>query len=370
MQRSTIPVSSTGPAAAAAGQAAAAALNGSSGFVPLKAVISPHHYPPHAVRTFPGGIVRYWTEAHPQGMPSLAFGFTESWREDIRHFAYWEQQLQLRLFRDIAIWKAASIELLGTCILTAIIILIVTGVLNHTADYSYFPTAIATLHIPLIAFMILATGATSGAHLNPMISLATCLAGLTEFPRMVLYIIAQIVGAIIGSYLCKHLTPSALLPVNVLAMCSIGIDQSVSQAFTMEFIGDLFVLYVAFGVALDERQRQSMPAWLPPFVIAIMIAMLIYATSTISRFGNGAIAFPTRCFGPAVAMGLVTADSFTLGNGVVVSNAQWIYWIGPLCASFVIAFFYRLVPPGYTVRIQAERRQSMEQMMQPQPSGI
>ena len=163
------------------------------------------------------------------------------------------------------------------------------------------------------------------SDLNPMISFATCLAGLTEFPRMILYMIAQLVGAIIGSYLVRHLTPSSLLATNQLAMCSIGVDQSVAQALTLEIMGDVFALYVAFGVALDDRQRQAMPSWLPPFIISTTIALLIYTTSTISGMGNGAIAFPTRCFGPAVAMGLVTADSFMLGD-VRVVNAQWIYW--------------------------------------------
>ena len=163
------------------------------------------------------------------------------------------------------------------------------------------------------------------SDLNPMISFSTWLAGLTEFPRMVLYVSAQIVGSIIGAYLAKHQTPSDLLVTNQLAMCSIGVDQSVSQALTLEIVADLFVLYVAFGVALDDRQRQALPGWLPPFIISTTIALLIYTTSTISGMGNGAIAFPTRCFGPAVAMGLVTADSFFIGN-VKVRNAQWIYW--------------------------------------------
>ena len=163
------------------------------------------------------------------------------------------------------------------------------------------------------------------SDLNPMISFATCLAGLTEFPRMVLYIAAQLVGAITASYLVRHLTPSSLLPLNQLGMCSIGVDQSVSQALTLELVADVFVLFVAFGVALDDRQRQAMPSWLPPFIISTTIALLIYTTSTVSGMGNGAIAYPTRCLGPAVAMHLVTADSFQVG-GVTVRNAQWIYW--------------------------------------------
>ena len=280
-----------------------------------------------AVQTFPGGLVRYWTEVSP----GMSVPVMEFYSSQLRTWN-WKQRLsltglQLHLFRDSALWKAASIEMLGTLLLTFMVLTIVTGILNHKEDYSYFPTAIAILHIPLIAFMILATAATSGGHLNPMISFSTCLAGLTEFPRMMLYIPAQVLGAIMGAYIVKHMTPSDLLEYNQLGMCSLGVDQDAAQALTMEIFCDLWVLYVAFGVALDDRQRQAMPAWLPPFVISTMIALLIYATSTVSTFSTGAIAFPTRCFAPAVAMGLVTASSFQLGpGGPVVNNAQWVYW--------------------------------------------
>jgi len=159
--------------------------------------------------------------------------------------------------------------------------------------------------------MILATGATSGGHLNPMISFSTCLAGLTEFPRMILDISAQILGAICAAYLCRHLTPSELLAKNLLAMCSIGTNQSESQALTLEIFGDLFVLYVAFGVALDERQRQAMPSWLPPFIIANHDRHPdLRDVHHQPPMGNGAIAFADPLLGPAVAMGLVTARTF------------------------------------------------------------
>jgi glycerol uptake facilitator-like aquaporin len=39
--------------------------------------------------------------------------------------------------------------------------------------------------------------------MNPMISIATFLARLTSLPRMVLYVIFQVVGATIGAYLIR-----------------------------------------------------------------------------------------------------------------------------------------------------------------------
>ena len=126
-----------------------------------------------ARRTFAGGIVRYYTT------PETILGASSSplsyaWRHPLKvsrslwttclQRLWWSERLQLSLFGDIAIWKAAAIELLGTLILTFMIIVIVTGILNHKQDYSYFPTAIALCHIPLIAFLIFATATATGGR--------------------------------------------------------------------------------------------------------------------------------------------------------------------------------------------------------------
>jgi aquaporin-4 len=313
---------------------------------------------PHLERTFAGAIVRVWKPRSKPLTLSDCIGYLGNhyrcFVNDLQHTDGWKKRLQLSLFRDITLYHAALIEFIGTFMLTFMVITFCSGILAHAQDYSYFPTAIAIVHIPL-AFIILATGSSSGGHLNPMISFATMVAGMTEFPRMVVYIIAQIVGSIGASYTAKHMLPESTLHAGMLAMCSLGTEQTVHQALTMEIFCDFFVLFVAFGVALDERQRQVFAPWLPPFIIGTLIALLIYTTSTISPMSNGAIAYPTRCFGPAVAMGLVTADSFTLGNGTVVRNAQWIYWIGPLISALMIGSLYRISPPGYQI-IVAEKK--------------
>lgn len=65
--------------------------------------------------------------------------------------------------------------------------------------------------------------------MNPMVSFATMLAGLTEFPRCVIYIGAQIVGCISATYTVKHILTDKMLNLTQLAMCSIGTDHTPSQ---------------------------------------------------------------------------------------------------------------------------------------------
>ena len=147
----------------------------------VAAVSSQSTRPTHisARRTFAGGIVRYYlepdtpaprdTSKRPRRLPA---DFARGVLSRCRRKEWWRRHspLKLHLFADVTIWKAALAELLGTLVLTAMILLVVTGVVNHKEDYSYFPTAIAVCHIPLIAFMILATATTSGGrqtHIQP-----------------------------------------------------------------------------------------------------------------------------------------------------------------------------------------------------------
>lgn len=54
-----------------------------------------------------------------------------------------------------------------------------------------------------LSLFVYAAGPVSGGHLNPCITMATFVAGLSTLARSVIYIIAQCVGAIIGSYWLK-----------------------------------------------------------------------------------------------------------------------------------------------------------------------
>ena len=124
-------------------------------------------------RTFAGGILRYYTS--PQEVlvsssravgqsPLLALRSVYSSLLSGDHWSRVRRSFQLHLFGDIAIWKAALIEMLGTLLLTFMVLVTVTSILNHKQDYSYFPTAIAICHIPIIAFMIFATATATGGR--------------------------------------------------------------------------------------------------------------------------------------------------------------------------------------------------------------
>lgn len=119
----------------------------------------------------------------------------------------WSSLLSLAAFRDIRLWKLALIEAVGTGLQTYL-----SGLLGHglaptvseTAIGAVFPVALASLaQVFLISLFIWCAGPVTGAHFNPLITIATFFTKLSSLPRTVLYVVFQCLGAVVGGYLCR-----------------------------------------------------------------------------------------------------------------------------------------------------------------------
>lgn len=71
--------------------------------------------------------------------------------------------------------------------------------------------AIAIAHGLAIALLAAATGAISGGHINPAVTLAFVVAGKENLIRASLYVAAQLLGAVFGAALLDLSTPGGLL---------------------------------------------------------------------------------------------------------------------------------------------------------------
>lgn len=70
-------------------------------------------------------------------------------------------------------------------------------------------------NIFIIMLFIYALAPSSGGHINPMITFTTMLAGLTSFPRALLYLIAQTSGAALAGGLIRGSFGPSLIQVYV-----------------------------------------------------------------------------------------------------------------------------------------------------------
>lgn len=172
-----------------------------------------------------------------------------------------------------------------------------------------------------IALAIYATGAVSGAHINPAITLA--FAAFRGFPKWKVapYILSQVLGAFVGAALLYSLfcgmivdreTATGLTrggpgseaiamvygeyfpnPAMIGTTARAFAQVSLPQAMAAEGLGTAFLAFFVFAL-VDERNRNRPGANLSPLLIGLTVSILISLLAPLTQAGLN----PARDFGP------------------------------------------------------------------------
>jgi glycerol uptake facilitator protein len=194
------------------------------------------------------------------------------------------------------------------------------GQLGGLADWF----AIGMSFAIVIAAVIYALGRVSGAHINPAVTIA--LWATKRFPAgdAVAYVIAQCIGAAIGSLLFFISVGMNAIRIGGLGATAPFPGIGYGQAILVEAIGTFVLMLVIMGVALDKRA----PPGFAGLIIGLTVGGVITATGNIT----GASLNPARTFGPYVIDWLL--------GGVNLWVLLPIYIIGPVIGAVLAAFFY------------------------------
>ena len=150
----------------------------------------------------------------------------------------------------------------------------------------------------LLTILIFVFGTVSGAHLNPTITIATFCARLTSFPRTVLYVAFQTTGGALAGLLARAAYGSRHFKAGGCWLYSDVVP--VADAFLVEFMAATLLLFLAFGLGLDPRQRQMIGPSLGPFLVGMALGIVSFGTG-FTRYGYGGASInPARCFGAFV----------------------------------------------------------------------
>ena len=114
--------------------------------------------------------------------------------------------------------------------------------------------------------------------------------------------------------------------------CFVFTDQvSVKSMLAMEFMGSLTLLFLAFGVGLDPRQRAVFGPALAPALVGLSLGVVSFGLS-FARSGSGGPSMnPARCFGVFV--------------GSRFPRYYWYHWVAAIAAAVAHAMAYALIPP-------------------------
>ncbi|CDO98003.1 unnamed protein product [Coffea canephora] len=190
-----------------------------------------------------------------------------------------------------------------------------------TSDAALDPSglvAVAVCHGFALFVAVAVAANISGGHVNPAVTFGLALGGQITILTGLLYWIAQLLGAIVASYLLKVVTGGLAIPIH-----SVAAGVGAVQAVVMEIITTFALVYTVYATAADPK-RGSLGV-IAPIAIGFIVGANILAAGPFS----GGSMNPARSFGPAVASG-----NFS-GN--------WIYWVGPLIGGGLAGVIYGCV---------------------------
>ncbi|MBW8825132.1 MAG: aquaporin [Acidobacteria bacterium] len=190
--------------------------------------------------------------------------------------------------------RKAVAELLGTALLVAIVVgsgIAAQRLSPGDVGLQLLENSIAT-GAGLIA-LILAFGPVSGAHLNPVVTLADRIFGGVTSAAAAVYVAAQVVGACIGAVVAN-------LMFELPAVTTSTHTRSSGGLWLGEVVATLGLLLVIFGVVRSGKAAAA------PFAVGGYIAAAYWFTSSTS-FAN-----------PAVTVGRTLTDTFA---GIKPSSA-------------------------------------------------
>ena len=201
---------------------------------------------------------------------------------------------------------------------------------------------------------IYVSGAISGAHLNPAVTLGLAVTKRFQWNKVPAYMLAQLLGAFVAAAILYFVYQGALNANagNDFAANVGGVFYTSPKAFVGTFgaFGDEFIgtaLLVGLILAIVDGRNQPVQANLNPLIIGL----LIVAIGASFGLNTGYAINPARDFGPRLWVAIVT-------GGASLSQNNFYFWIpivAPLAGGVVGGLIY-----DYTIGKVLEARNLMK----------
>lgn len=187
------------------------------------------------------------------------------------------------------------------------------------------------------------TGAISGAHLNPAVTLSLAVRGKLPWNKVLPYMLSQLVGAFVAAAILYMVYNGAIN--HAITTQGKDITQAANifytgpatfvgtfGAFGSEFIGTALLVGLIF--AITDGRNQPVQGNLNPLIIGF----LIVAIGASFGLNTGYAINPARDFGPRLWVALVS-------GGASLAQDNFYFWIpivGPLLGGVAGAYIYDL----------------------------
>ena len=214
-------------------------------------------------------------------------------------------------------------ELIGTLLLVFFVTSVVV-IFVSTGSQAQFGTDFAVVglvHAFLLFGLIVMFGVVSGGHFNPAVTLAALAIRRIRPLDGVIYMLAQLSGAVLGALMTKGLLLDEGRATNYGAAEVSGLLKGALAGASVEAIGTFCLVLVILAAVYSEK---SFKEW-APLAIGTTLGFIVMVGGPLT----GGSYNPARWFGPALV-------SNTWGD-------VWPYLVGPLVGALLAAAVYRFV---------------------------
>jgi len=185
-----------------------------------------------------------------------------------------------------------------------------------------------------VATIAQSIGHISGCHINPAVTLGLFFGGKIGLINSILYIVAQLIGGLIGAGLLKAFL-GELAGVDGVGVTALGahnvtinnalkeVPISVGQGFGIEFFITFVLVLVVFASAADDNNTPSVKGSAP-----LAIGLSITTCHLFAIPLTGSSMNPARSFGSNVVFGRM--------------ENLWLYFLGPILGGITAAIVYQL----------------------------
>jgi len=190
---------------------------------------------------------------------------------------------------------------------------------------------------------VVIAGPYSGAHLNPAVTLALAIAGKFAWTKVIWFIVAQIIGSIIGSAIVwlvyrDHFNSTADPDTQLAVFSTSPAIKNTTFNLLSEIVGTFVLIFVIFyfsdAVMDDARTHIGLGS-----LGALPVAFLVWSIGLSLGGTTGYAINPARDFGPRIAHALLPLKEKGSSNW----KYAWIPIIGPFIGAAIAALLYLIL---------------------------
>lgn len=174
-----------------------------------------------------------------------------------------------------------------------------------------------------VVAMAYTIGGISGCHINPAITLGAFLAGRMNAKDAGMYIVFQVIGAVIGSALLYALTSTGAHSGPTMTGANGFVEGSMVQAFIAEALLTFIFVLVVLGTTDSKKGAGNFAG------LAIGLSLVLIHIVGIPITGTSVN--PARSFGPALFQG-----------GQALSQL-WLFIVAPFVGAALSAFCWKVI---------------------------